>query len=1739
MARTLRGLRPSHYAASMTPETARAADAAFHRLGQLDGVSLAPAWIGPTRRALRDLVQALPPEDLAVLAHLRGQRQLLFDCLPSEASVARLRIPEGAQEQLPVTVALLAWSGRRPGPALTCLIAILVNAAVGLEGHDPRQRARIADLARMLRRAVEQPGAPLRALVAGATSVMGLLRHVDDELAAGNQLHVTFGRLWTNWLRLRVVRWILAEPGRLSRALETRPNLLPDIATPSLPMWGSPGADEDDQLEMGAIEVDGRDFEGLPPRAVHALATAYQLLRRSGEAGLMLHPDQLVPDELIRIVAQSSLRAGRAAIAAEQLDGAEPFLAMGFVIATGLREVDLEGVVWGAEGVDDDAVLSIQNSTFSLHLKRPPQAVDPSPVVLPLLEQATDRIHWPVPPSLHAALKGLAPNSQPRPGSPVFAVKATGFGDAYRLREVLSGLLPGVQFGASRFRLALAANLSERFGPEVAQVAMRDSFSTSLGPAYYGALPEHSVMDAVATLLTRWFNDPILLPGREGRVGSRLVLRDEVAKQWPTRLAKDIYSAARRKDAWRDHLIAERNHLAGALCAATGNRPGGSIGELLLDSIIPEYGLVVLEDKLTDLLRRTRVAVTGNRWTTALRGYLDRLIELSRKEDGAMSAWADAVLKSELPLFSMPAPDGHIVRLDMNTLRATMVESLEGVPNHYRHRLNQRLQERGVDWELRHAQLGWVVSPTFALADLSPLSPRSLGERLGSVIDEMLMDEGWYTQRQRISKWSWNGVPDRPLKDWAAVLQAYEKEHMVHVRGVRERFKERRTEIEAEILPRVAAAVSELVPALKVDQQSRTIDFASGFRSTGPVQLTMEHYALIRDRVREGDGDPMSAMEALAAEYLIHNLVSKAIESRVVAGPVPTRRHLGVTAELSSFLPGIGLAVRHAESIRRRLGEVAARNKPHDMPGIVQLSTLASTPYRNLDAAAAAVVAASKGIRSDTHREWLRIPATRDRKEEPMVFAGTGAAILARRGQEAPTAKPIPQDEFSRWISKHFGDVIACPQGDAELLASVVDTLRMSGRMELSGPERLIMDGYSVAAVATQRALAIVDGWPLRTSLDENDEVAESKEIKDRPPTTDDRIAKSSRATYLRLTNALNPSVSGSAEQRKSDGKHAWRSRLGNTLALLEREVGSTSNLGLLVQYVAHRLRHGGRKKAQLSQGNLHKEVTRFGGALLDIAGKRSLAQLESEDLQAVYLAVLCRKGANVRADVLEELKKFHRYLEDVHHLVEVDFAPLHAFAGPRVRSTDAGALTDAEVLRVLSELLVDLEHERSRKDSGPEDVRACVLRVLMFLVLEASGIRPGSAYGLVLGDFHLLERGQDFVHVHRVGEYGEAKTLTSVGFIRLEGDVWNEYREWVAGWIDQEKGLNASNWWRYPAFAEAAGSRRRFAKRYLTRRVDMLLKWASGQLKARTYWLRKRRVTARIGAAFRQPEPTARAVFRALRESGHADILTPLMHYIHDVTVPLNTYLVHADRPNRAAVLNMTALPAAPLDAIWHRNRKAGNSDFHGVVLDRLGVPIASPPEERVRAPPELYRQMVLTPRHIDTYARVMHLHGDRGESMARSGLSDIQVEVLERAIADLIIRTGCAPWRITGIRKARVVMQPARHLAGTKKLFALLDESPNEWLVVLARAWAQQGFIDRMHDPSVVMVFEGEQERSAAQALLVTTQVNLELLGSGSSGGVLCYQEKSAPTGNFHGSALRWVLAMCWLHQKLIAGN
>src|SRR5690606_29507540 len=91
--------------------------------------------------------------------------------------------------------------------------------------------------------------------------------------------------------------------------------------------------------------------------------------------------------------------------------------------------------------------------------------------------------------------------------------------------------------------------------------------------------------------------------GARGHFGSRLVLHQSVASEWPTQLRRKLWAEARKVNNLIGEWRARRNLLAAVLCSATGHRPADALGKITLGDVIPEHGLIVLQDKQIDTFR--------------------------------------------------------------------------------------------------------------------------------------------------------------------------------------------------------------------------------------------------------------------------------------------------------------------------------------------------------------------------------------------------------------------------------------------------------------------------------------------------------------------------------------------------------------------------------------------------------------------------------------------------------------------------------------------------------------------------------------------------------------------------------------------------------------------------------------------------------------------------------------------------------------------------------------------------------------------------------------------------------------------------------------------------------------------------------------------------------------------------------------------------------------------------------
>ncbi|WP_419482738.1 hypothetical protein [Dokdonella sp.] len=1713
-------------------------------MSRLDGRAVPPLLASIVLRTLDSLWAERPVSDRRILhplgSFLAGEVCEL-DAIRSRPIDRDVHLPPGFHHHHPLSATLHRYHADAGFPALSCLLLVAVAAALG--SPLPSERGRIARLARNIRGALSDQNSGLRLLLRGVNSVASMIRVVDRQISEAGTLHSGFRADW-EWVRGRIHKWMHDDPETLRIALQPRA-LLPDTKGLDVPIGGS--IDLDGPAPVPAhVFVSEAVSAGAErdPGVAWVRALAGSALTRASSGDLGVPPAQLAPDQMVSALASAAMAAASKEIARMAPFEAEPSVALALALATGIREMDLGGIEWGCTAAEKIAVIHPDHPVLLRRVFRPPSAVEPSGTPPGWLAPNASEVAWPLPPMLHQRLRELAPSGGPSPGTPVLQRLATDFAGRYRIWQVANEVAPDLRLAPGQARLAMANTLSQEFGPEIAQVLFGDTFSMSTGPAYYSATPADAISAAVMRIHQRWFGESYQPAPSDHMFGSRLTLTDEGARQWPAQVRRRTKSAAHRTGATAalDSWAAHRDHLAAALSAVTAARPGSWITSFVLDQVIPEYGLALIADKACDALRERRVAATGRRWLAALRAYLDRLLTIADSMKGSSAGMlADAILRSEAPLFSTTTATGTTEHLSAAHLRATMPAALQPFANHTRHRTNQFLQGR-VSPELRHAQLGWVVLPFHALSDMSHWSASDLGIELASALDELMVHDGWYPASQRTGPWSWRGVPERPLRDWAAEAASESARHQAKVDEAREVLSRRWREVQPHVLAGLAAAVDEYFPALRIDVGERRLLWRHGAVRAGPMELTADHHALLCEAARKHDQSPNDATEAIAARILLYRLVRHARRAGIVIGPLPTRPYMRITAEVTPFLPGLGLAVRHAEAFRAELLARASEQRMREL-GVLGTWIIASySATRTLAHASRAMGAAASVQRPRDRHDLVRVEATLDGRTVPMVFSGPAAAVLVKRARHAPEGKAPTIEKLGAW-AKALLQWPDLPDDSIECARLLEALLQAAGRLEFSGPERLAsLEQIPLGVVPVARSLARDDDWPLRNApaaedLDNQDGPTFESDPRGMQPTGwDTSSAEAQRAAYRRLTALLDPERFPRITGRKSDSTSGWRQRLSHHLSRLHGNAGETTNVGILAGYVRHRLRYGGRRKRVLAHATLGSDLTRFGADLLAVAGCERILDWNSDEYTLAYLAVLLRKPASARPPAYDALMKFHDFLQQSYRAPEVAEAELQSSAGSRLHHADPGMITARELKQVHQALQDEAHEEKRRQDAPPESMRLAALREIMFLILEGSGLRPSSAYGLTLADVLLFGPGQDWVRVRTSGGFGRAKSNASLGYIPLEGPLWATARERVATWVKKEKEQSKRDASKQPLFASSPGTPQRFARDKLTRRLDALLKWSTGDRRARAYWLRKSRITARHEQLARHPRPPAAATYSVLSTSGQTCIRTPLMHYVSDPAVAYSRSLHRGMEVPRATILQVTGFDAAQYDVACTRAGGATPVVRQRVMLDRLDHAAASAPQERITPPPPLRSGATILPRHLADYARLIAKHG-RTYAVMHLGLAEAMVATLDEIAQQLVRAKGVTPWPFPSLRHPSACMAIPRAMKGTANLYALLDGAPGEEIRALASAWAAQGHIDCVHDSKVIVQLDGPLMQAAGLWLLAETSVRLCLEHVGEI--AVLRLPSGQPPSRSHAAGVQWVLALTWIYMRLVSGS
>ncbi len=1471
------------------------------------------------------------------------------------------------------------------------------------------------------------------------------------------------------------------------------------------------------------------------------IAWAETLHRRSSPE-VHRSPNSILPAPLLKAERDKLIVAGHQAISRADVQKAEHCLLHLLALEAGLTDAEAHGAVLARVTFAGVVAIDIRNRCLRRPEIRPSAAFDPrenkagwlatgGDTLSPLSNQTL---------GVAAALLRLRSREARRTGAATshLLVGGSGASIAHPVRQAIRETRSVAALTAGAYRLRLAAALTEILGSDAAQIAFGDSFGLSTAPTYYASFIAANVASALAR-------------SSESITGENLPHQRCIAAGKHALGSRVRPVALPFKDAWRsvgvslvprrgrpsetDALVrwrAQRDSLAVQLMLATGCRPTKALARIRIDDFIPGAALLVLQDKATDPAHLTRLACTGYHFVGSLRNFLDTIRRASRDVARPEArALAKRILAGEASLFDVPGARGAPEPLDISELILRLPEIWRTRPNLHRHALCHHLIEAGIDPELRFFQMGWLIAGAHATSDESPRSPIELGAEMAPIIDAWMLGAGW--SETVAARDLGDGVFEES-KDWVAVAEKHHRTGEAAFKKLRTDLRERRNEVRPSVRAKLGERLTELLPAFEFTTRKSGVRLAlrPGFKFDEPPVVDKE----VVDRVLEAFSVPL---DLYVARWELSRTLIAGNKARLCRAQVPRVQNLALSTLPSPIAIGSGAAIAEVARLRNAITDAAGRMQGSDENLEERIARLAVwavasfTPYRRLTDAVAIVRGAAQAQQSRGEPWLLRVPMGGGHA----CLSGSPALLLSRLLRTEGGRKALAN---MRDTTESLGEAVldlmpetstkrntvACADAALRMEAA----LHIAGELELSGPARLLMRGdIAPVTVTATRAATAADGMSIESALPGVTAVEDDDEEVD----AIHRLAKSNPAhrptSQIRdLMQMLDPDYSGMVGDKPAASSAARKRQLRPLIEQRLVDLGSRPTLSMLfLQYVLHRMSPGS-TGGELKLSTIHKIYHRIAPMLAGLAAHLDMTEIAPEQLTGVLLAALHRCKRRDRSDVFEELRRFLKFASTACAIAEPDWDMLRREAGVRFIGSDPAIVTSQEADRVLDQLARNLE-DIDNNMLDPRERRVRELQLVAELVVESTGARPRSVHGLTLGDMHFLSDG-DWIHLHSRGRYGSIKTPASAGFIRFDGHGWNLQAPWVRQWCERLRAAYPDTAAEHiPLFqvpGEPLGLRYRISEVF--GRVGELVRWSTNHAAGRTYWLRKRRIQLRHRAWLSNPSSRTRHVLRALRESGHAGLSTPIASYLADTLTyldPLQTdQQLSADRATA-----LSGLTRATVDQRWRRLEAGRASDQSLPPEKRIGVLLKLPTPDRPvpdLAPPPAYRPLVagFTWRAVEAVLAELAEGSDLETVCEAHGVTTFGAERIKNAISDFQIRSGLE----LGLTRNRL------HRPRATPLFlacmGLVDREDRrlaelalDW-VSLARSWPVQNGCTLLCPNAI----------NACRS--IASEFALPISEKSDVGGPTVLEFGAAGAGAHYGAwqSLRWAMAVAWINEN-----
>ncbi len=1022
------------------------------------------------------------------------------------------------------------------------------------------------------------------------------------------------------------------------------------------------------------------------------------------------------------------------------------------------------------------------------------------------------------------------------------------------LKEVVTGL---IKEGRRRISRLSMPRLERSFHLEVlnqvgdiatAQLICGDALGVATTPTAYYSASSKTLQQGYDRAARNLRLTPSLVElQNESRVGSKLLVDPDKLNDFVSHVQRGVIQLPRSTRTVGRAALSLHAELVPSLAilfiAATAHRPTFRLGLLTARWLCLTTGLAVIEDKLSDELRESRLVPMCALLRSSLAAYGKHLEAM--KDNAALLTThqqaAERALSGNGPLFFV-IEQGGARSLTMADLEPRFPAEWNLPKNFLRHHVATALRDRGCPGVYVQALMGHIEAGIQPFGSESFMSPLEFLEVSGKHLDGMLRADGWRAMLGGSDDFEVFERHSRSLVHDIVGLQSR------HARSCEDEFRKQRRHVErigSEEKEAIDASVAKIVSGTMPDSEHT---------SDNPLEVSAEQVTAMCQRIF-AEAEDLAHAELSIGSLRAHLLAKRSLGhwkvTRIPSFHVPRPTPSVFSSE---FVPLYSAVARLRRMLQAEL-IVPAKLSPEVRTrqcvlALILWQGICTVERLSQVLKGLACVRRTRTIDAIVVPVEMEESATGRKVTSSEILRGAVAliALAAKPHQACSFDKEWIGDMIHAWIPT---DIINVPK--AKIVDVLFEAVAAGHRFEASGPLREVWNGdVTSISLPPERIVALLDAVKPQRRSDLQSEANKERD----PASISDSSAtsikeKGLKSGYQWLKDTLHyqkekpksfpklyPGEAPSGKRRESKTEPAKSQNESDirkeTIRRLEEELRRRPEDGSLLRslicYAADRLKHGTPWKKRITQRTVYNYVRGAGTPLLAHHDGRRLQEMEAEDFYDLYDNCIQGSRHVMPAKQASQLAYFHGYLV-------TDLGVPGVAVGTSTRGgrcfPDVGYVTPLEFAHALQ--LID-EHMASAESGWGSLVELKAAHAGMTLGF-VTGARTSEV--LLRENTELISDSNQRALLIRRNRYTRVKTFRSRRRVSIEGIVtdsdWLRLHSWNMDNVVLRPKGSRSHVALFPNWATG----RPIEVERMTRWIGAALRLSTGQPKARPYWWR------------------------------------------------------------------------------------------------------------------------------------------------------------------------------------------------------------------------------------------------------------------------------------------------------------